>query len=360
MNAVGSVHPPRKSSVWIWLLLCVQVLAGCANTDIPPRQTQETEPDGIYSIYFSRPDDPASASLRGGPDAALADAIRNARISVDVAALDLNLWSLRDALIDAARRGLVVRMVADSDYLDGEEIQELVDAGIPVLGDRRESLLHHKFMLIDRQEVWTGSLNFTVNGAYRNDNNLVRLVSTELAQDYLREFEEMFIDDRFGDHSRADTPFPRVELAGDPLDVRFSPDDGVADFLVELLSQAQERIDVLAYSFTSDPLAEALIAAAERGVVVRAVFDEEQARFNTGGDYERLLAAGLDVRLDGNPGKMHHKVILIDGKLVIFGSYNFSSSAELRNDENLLAWRHPEAAATFQGEFERIYALAHP
>ncbi len=83
------------------------------------------------------------------------------------------------------RRGLVVRMVADSDYLDGEEIQELVDAGIPVLGDRRESLLHHKFMLIDRQEVWTGSLNFTVNGAYRNDNNLVRLVSTELAQDYL-------------------------------------------------------------------------------------------------------------------------------------------------------------------------------
>ncbi len=170
----------------------------------------------------------------------------------------------------------------------------------------------------------------------------------------------MYIDDRFGDHSRADTPFPRVELAGDPLDVRFSPDDGVADFLVELLSQAQERIDVLAYSFTSDPLAEALIAAAERGVVVRAVFDEEQARFNTGGDYERLLAAGLDVRLDGNPGKMHHKVMLIDGKLVIFGSYNFSSSAELRNDENLLAWRHPEAAATFQGEFERIYALAHP
>lgn len=134
----------------------------------------------------------------------------------------------------------------------------------------------------------------------------------------------------------------------------------MADFLVEQIHQAENRIEVLAYSFTSDPLADALLQAAERGVAVRAVFDDEQARFNTGGDYERLVKAGLDVSLDGNPAKMHHKVIIIDGELVIFGSYNFSNSAERRNDENLLVWKNPDAALVFLQEFERIYALAQP
>jgi phosphatidylserine/phosphatidylglycerophosphate/cardiolipin synthase-like enzyme len=62
-------------------------------------------------------------------------------------------------LIDAHRRGVTVRLVTESDYIDVPEIQELREAGIPVLGDRREGRMHNKFVVIDRQEVWTGSLN---------------------------------------------------------------------------------------------------------------------------------------------------------------------------------------------------------
>ncbi|MFN2198868.1 MAG: phospholipase D-like domain-containing protein, partial [Anaerolineales bacterium] len=287
-------------------------------------------------------------------------AIDRARLSVEMAAMNLDLWSLRDALIAAQRRGVSVRMVTDSDYLETAEVQDLAAAGIPVLGDRRESLMHHKFAIIDREEVWTGSMNFTLNGAYRSDNNLLQLRSPQIAADYLREFEEMFVQDRFGDASRADTPYPEVYLDGIPVEVRFSPDDGVAAHLVELVGAAEESVDVLAYAFTSDPLAEALLEAARRGVVVRGVFDAGQAGSNQGSDFQRLAEAGLDIRLDGSPGNMHHKVLILDRRIVVTGSYNFSASAELRNDENSLILFDPALAELYLEEFERVYALADP
>ena len=90
---------------------------------------------------------------------------------------DLNLWSIRDALLAAHRRGVTVQVVAESDNLDRDEFQELIAAGIPIIGDRSEALMHNKFVIIDRHEVWTGSMNFTLNGAYHNDNNFKKIFS---------------------------------------------------------------------------------------------------------------------------------------------------------------------------------------
>jgi len=117
-------------------------------------------------VYFTAPQGPAANTLRGGPDAALAEAIDQAVLSVDVAAYSLDLWSIRDALLRAHRRGVSVRLVVESDNLDSDELIQIAEAGVPVLGDRREGLMHNKFVVIDRYEVWTGSMNFTVNGAY--------------------------------------------------------------------------------------------------------------------------------------------------------------------------------------------------
>lgn len=347
-------------------LIVILILAGCRRVPASVPAGTAAQPQAVpagslpYRVYFSQSDQPQSRSLRGGPDAELAEAIDQARLSVDLAALNLDLWSLRDALIAAHRRGVSVRMVTDSDYLEAEEVQDLVAAGIPVLGDRRESLMHHKFVVIDREEVWTGSINFTVNGAYRNDNNLLRVRNPEIAADYQAEFEEMFVDDRFGDASRADTPYPQVDLGGIPVEVRFSPDDGVVDRLVELVGAAEQSVNVLAYAFTSDPLADALMAAAARGVAVRGVFDDGQVRTNQGSDYLRLVQAGLEIRLDGNPGNMHHKVLILDEQIVVMGSYNFSASAETRNDENILIIFDPRLAEIYLQEFERVYAQAAP
>jgi phosphatidylserine/phosphatidylglycerophosphate/cardiolipin synthase-like enzyme len=325
-----------------------------------PGAIDETNLDEWFSVYFSEPQSPAAGTLRGGPDAVLAEAIQGARLTVDVAMYDLDLWSIRDALQDAYRRGVTVRVVAESDNLDEPEFEALAAAGIPVLGDRREGLMHHKFVVIDRLEVWTGSMNFTLNGAYRNDNNLVRVRSARLAENYLAEFEEMFSADRFGSLSRADTPYPAITVSGVPLEVYFSPDDGVAARLVELIEGAEARVDFLAFSFTADDLAEALLDQARRGVQVRGVFEARQVDSNIGTEYGRLRGAGLDVHLDGNPKNMHHKVIIIDSRIVIAGSYNFSASAEQRNDENVLVIHSTAVAAHYLDEFARVMAQAQP
>jgi phosphatidylserine/phosphatidylglycerophosphate/cardiolipin synthase-like enzyme len=322
--------------------------------------TNPVPPTGWYSVYYTQPTNSKGSSLRGGPDQSLADAIRLAHASVDVAVLQLDLWSIRDALLEAHHDGVKVRLVVESDYRDNPELQELVEAGIAVLGDRREGLMHNKFTIIDRQEVWTGSMNYTITDGYRNNNNLVRIRSPQLAQNYTAEFEEMFVEDQFGPGSPANTPNPVVTINGVRLESCFSPDDGCEAELVSLIEEAQQSIQFLAFSFTSDRLADALIERMEAGVEVSGVMEEAQAMSNSGTEFNRLQSAGADVRLDGNPRNMHHKVLIVDEQIVMFGSYNFSFFAETRNDENLIIMHDPQIAAQFVEEFQKIYAQAKP
>ncbi len=232
-----------KNARWLLLILLFlisSILASCIDQEIPSPATGQPETDWV-SVYFTDPYSPTAGTYRGGPDVELAQAIDQARLSVDVAIYEFNLWSLRDALLDAHQRGVEVRLVTDSSNLDSDELQELIEAGIPVLGDRHESLMHNKFVVIDRQEVWTGSMNYTTTDGYHNHNNLVRLRSAKAAQDYTLEFEEMFVDDLFGQDVRANTPNPSFQEDGTQVEVLFSPDDGTANRLVELISSARER-----------------------------------------------------------------------------------------------------------------------
>jgi phosphatidylserine/phosphatidylglycerophosphate/cardiolipin synthase-like enzyme len=362
MNAsiAGRRAPPAPVAAFsILVIVTLFIVFQVGETRPPAPSTALPAPADPIRVYFTSPGSDAGERFRGGPDAVLAEAIDRAQTSVDVAVYDFNLWSLRDALIRAAERGVRVRMVTDSDNILRPEVAALEEAGIPVLGDRREPLMHHKFTVIDGIEVWTGSMNYTVTDGYLNDNNLLCLRSPELAVSFTREFEEMFIDDRFGALSLADTPQARLEIAGTPLEVYFSPDDSAEGRLVELVRGAQESVDFLAFSFTLDSLRRALLEDAARGVQVRGVIEADQAT-NAGSELGALREAGLDVRLDGNDRNMHHKVIVVDGSLVITGSYNFSTSAEENNDENLVVLHSPELASLFLIEFERVLGLAAP
>jgi phosphatidylserine/phosphatidylglycerophosphate/cardiolipin synthase-like enzyme len=355
-------HAPKQ--VLLLLAAVILLTSSCQLNEVAPT-TNPTETlfpgqTEAITVYFTDPTDPAASSYRGGVDEILAAAIDQAQAAVDLAVYDLNLWCLRDALIAAHQRGVTVRMVTESDNLDEPEMQQLREAGIEVLGDRREGLMHNKFVIIDRWEVWTGSTNFTTSGVYRNDNNLVRIRSSRLAQDYTAEFEEMFLDDAFGPGSPANTPYPQLTVDGVPLEVYFSPDDGVLNHILTLVGSAQQSVYFMAYSFTADELAEVLLARAAAGVEVKGVFEADQYSANIGTEFDHLLDGGLAVRLDGNPDHMHHKVILIDGQIVITGSYNFSANAEETNDENLLVIHSPDVAALFLVEFQRVYNLAQP
>ena len=351
-------------------ILLIMLLAACIPSAPTPQASHTPLPLAIQadtqsptmlpsldwiSVYFTNPDSPTAGTFRGGPDNALAQAIKRARMRVDVAIYHLNLWSIRDALLDAHQRGVTVRVVTESDNMDEVEVQQLIDGGIPVLGDRRESLMHNKFVVIDGAEVWTGSMNFTTTGTYHNDNALIRIDSTRLAENYTSEFEEMFIEDHFGDDVVLNTPHPSLNINGVQVETYFSPDDGVANRIDELIASAQDSIRFMAYSFTSDPISKAILGRVNQGVTVSGVFEENQYYSNIGTEFDRLFNAGLDVRLDGNRYNMHHKTIILDDEVVITGSYNFSRNAEEHNDENVLIIHSPQVAAQFFMEFERVY-----
>ena len=372
-------------SLGLVLVILVTFILGCtpSTPDIPPEtETPLTQPAPVdvtetpefelteiqlpagygahgswIDIYFTDPESPLASQETGGPDGPLAASIDAARLTVDVAIYSLSLTSIRDALIHAHERGVQVRVVMESDNMnmDGSAPQALLEAGIPILGDRREGLMHDKFVVIDRSEVWLGSMNYTFSGTYDDNNNLVHIRSVKMAENYTKEFEEMFLDDMFGDHTVPETPNPDINIEGSRVETFFSPDDGVADHLYEILADATDSIYFMAFSFTTDDLGEVIRAQAENGLDVAGVMEEQQVNSNIGTEYDLFKQAGLKVFLDGNEGQMHHKTMIIDGQIVVTGSYNFSRSAETRNDENLIVIYNKQIADFFMGEFQRIY-----
>jgi len=240
----------------------------------------------------------------------------------------------------------------------GEAAQKMVEAGIPIIGDNMDGLMHDKFMVIDRAEVWMGSMNFTDSGAYEDNNNLFRIHSTKMAENYTKEFEEMFKDDKFGPNVVPETPFPNLTIDDTEVKTYFSPDDGVLNTLTPLLSSAKESVYFLAYSFTSNELGDIVRQKDEDGLDVKGVMDAEQVASNQGTEYDIFKQADMSVRLDGNEGLMHHKVFVIDRKIVAFGSYNFSKSAEENNDENLIVVHSEPIAQEFIKEFYRVWSQA--
>ena len=129
--------------------------------------------------------------------------------------------------------------------------------------------------------------------------------------------------------------------------------------LVPLLNSAEDSIYFLAYSFTSNELGDIIRQKAEDGLEIHGVMDDEQIKSNQGTEFDPFRQAGLDVLIDGIEGLMHHKVFIVDEKIVAFGSYNFSQAAEERNDENLLIVYNAEIAEQFVKEFQRVLDQAH-
>jgi len=119
------------------------------------------------------------------------------------------------------------------------------------------------------------------------------------------------------------------------ISVYFSPNGGCTDAVVSEIGKAKKEVLVQAYSFTSAPIAKALVEAHKRGVDVIAVLDKSQRTEKyTGATF--LKNAAIPVFIDAKHAIMHNKVMIIDGKTIITGSFNFTSSAEKRNAENLL------------------------
>jgi len=136
-------------------------------------------------------------------------------------------------------------------------------------------------------------------------------------------------------------------------EVYFSPKGGCADAVLYWIGRANQSIHVLMFIFTLDSVTDALISAYNRGVEVKVVLDKSQS-------YSRfavLKAAGIEVRNDTNwEGIMHNKVAIIDYRIVITGSFNWTNAAENNNNENLVVIHSVEVAARYESEFQKMWS----
>jgi phosphatidylserine/phosphatidylglycerophosphate/cardiolipin synthase-like enzyme len=315
-----------------------------------------------WDVYFTDPTNPNADQETGGIDVPLIEAIDAATLSVDVAIYSLSLPSIGDALIRAHQRGVTVRMVMESENMDNDVVRAVQAAGIPLRGDENSSgLMHDKFTVIDHAEVWTGSTNYTASGVYHDNNNMIRVLSEKIAEDYTTEFNEMFDEGLFGSKDRAVTPYPAIRIVDTNVEVMFSPDDGVTRRITTSILGATQSVYFMGYSFTSNEILSALETQFAKGIKVAGVLEQSQAKSAVGARILQVFyVAGMDVLLDGNSGLMHHKVIIIDQRTVITGSFNFTKSAETRNDENIIILSDPAIAALYYAEFQRVFALGTP
>jgi phosphatidylserine/phosphatidylglycerophosphate/cardiolipin synthase-like enzyme len=136
--------------------------------------------------------------------------------------------------------------------------------------------------------------------------------------------------------------------------VLFSPEDDCAREIVASIDRAERYVYVAMYFFTSRPIAQAITRARDRGLDVKVCLDDEQPHYEY--SKSRLLENNnIDVRYVGGSGIMHNKFCVIDDRITITGSYNWTARADLENDENVLIIDSAEIASIFKTQFARYW-----
>ena len=268
--------------------------------------------------------------------------IESANVSVHCALYDVELEGIVDALREKAK-DVDVRLVTDKD--NSEHLY-----GIDYVSNvGTHQLMHDKFCVIDDEIVFMGSYNPTITGM-RNDNNMLVIYSKYIASNYKDEFSELE-DKVFGGGDAVRYPVVYVN------DVRyenyFCPEDECGNKVMEVISGAEKSIDFMCFTFTHDGIGDAIVDAHERGVAVRGVFEKFQR--SKWCEYEKLLGNGVPVKWDSNSKNMHHKVFIVDKKIVVTGSFNPTKAGDTKNDENIMIIYDEGIAGRFVDEFERVY-----
>ncbi len=317
-----------------------------------------------------------------------------------------------DLSAHSKRRYQQLRLLADSnrdgrltaeERLAGDAIALLKRAGIPMIDDSEDGsqgsgLMHHKFLVIDRSLVISGSANFTSSGIHGdagashsrgNVNHLLSIRSSELAELFQEEFQRMWGDGPGGEQNSRfgrdkDSPGAQtIQVGGIRIEVLFAPHSkqlpghGV-DLISEQLAAAKRSIDMALFVFSDQTLTHVLAKQIDAGVGIRLLADPG---FASRPFSEVLDLLGLEIpdhrckveagnhplktplTMVGTPrlargDKLHHKFAVIDNKTVITGSFNWSPSAAHTNDETLLVIESAKLAAHFTREMNRMWRSA--
>lgn len=340
---------------------------------------------GNMKAYFNRSVDNTVAQgtnaiqLYEAIDDTLISYISRAKYSIDFTIYNYNTNGISDitaALNTAYTRGVEVRIVTDMNMADNTGWNEL-DPAIGRIVSPEENydagigIMHNKFIVFDALSpdpmdpvVWTGSTNFTEGQINEDANNVILIQDQSLAKAYRIEFEEMFGSTglqpdtskaRFGNKKLNNTPHEFI-IGGSRVESYFSPSDGTNAKIEENINTADHGLYINTMLITRDFLASAIADRASAGVDTKVVINSE-GESNVGNVITILQSLGINFKDYTGTGILHNKVMIVDpfspesDPLVWTGSHNWSSSADLRNDENSLVIHNADIANIYYQEF---------
>ncbi len=268
--------------------------------------------------------------------------INSANSSVHCALYNINLKNVINALAKKSK-SIDVKIVMDNDNQKGQ----VKGDGIRI--DNDNQLMHNKFCVFDRNRIITGSFNPTLNDNDYNNNNIILVHSSTIAENYEDEFKELW-GEKFG--SGDSVRHPVFYINGVKFENYFCPEDNCAKHVISLINNADRSVYFMAFSFTSESIGDAIIK--KNSVDIRGIFDSEQSSSKFS-QLERMKGFGVDVKKDKGKHKMHHKVFIIDNETVVTGSFNPTLSADTKNDENLLVIHDKKIAELYLNEFDSLW-----
>lgn len=253
-------------------------------------------------------------------------AIQRAKESVYLFIYSLADPYIIDALQKKANEGILVTVIHDAHTPQNGFAQ----LGNPIRCFVKEGrgLMHQKILIIDQKELWIGSANFTTSSLKVQDNLVMSVLSSSLAQAIL------------GRHSYLDHPLDQqhcFEIGGQNLEFWSLPDEGETGMsrLIQLIDKAKISIKIAMFTWTHPLLTAAIIRASQRGVSIEVVMDKHQAQGANRKCVKQLLQAHVPLYLSYS-SLFHLKMAFIDQDLLILGSANWTKAAFTFNDDCFL------------------------
>lgn len=303
----------------------------------------------------------------------IVDAISRARSTLDVALYNLQIDGAVDALVQARERGVKVRVLFDEAHVvptPNKQIKAVMDSGIETRmmdGRGGSGAMHCKYALFDGALLQTGSANWSGFAESFSYENIMFVADPDIVSGYGRNFDWMWAQARPAAQPGAaaakptappSDPTPDVNFNGTLLpDYIFSPRGGTEAAIVKAIDAARSEVDLAMFTFTSGNIMEAMKRAAARGVRVKLMlFAGQKFPFFQEAKTSRMELRFKEGRLE--KGQMHNKFAVLDGKLLINGSYNWTATAENSNTENTIFTTEPEYVNAYQAEFNKLYKQA--
>jgi phosphatidylserine/phosphatidylglycerophosphate/cardiolipin synthase-like enzyme len=376
------------------LTLSLATLLACG---APSQADLDQTRGGRADVFFNEPGTRQQNMWEPDVIDVMIEAIDGATASIDFAVMGFNRMEVIKAFERAHDRGVKVRMVGDSGHLYNNGYNLFRDRQIPMVVGNQNHIMHNKFMVVDDRFVFGGTANWTDTDLRHNSNNFFLIDSPAIAADFTAEFEQMF-SGLFG-HMKKEIENGRFYQVGDTLvEVWFAPNEDAMGRILELVDAAEDSIRFTIFAFTKDQVGSAYIRKqaefaakdAAEGITcednpldcrtVAGMIDQSQLHSN--GQYHevfRLLGAEIPLRMDSNDnsqqpgdyqaggGRLHSKTMVLDAEgerpIVITGSFNWSSSATVSNDEYLLIFhgvdgdgnRNNRVAAEFDKYFNDLW-----